>query len=357
MKIPYIFGTPRLRAGLAVLALGIALAGCGAANTSSVASNTPIVSLSPAPAAGSLTPGTQAATLQQSYINVVNRVSPSVVEVETDQGLGSGIVFDGNGDIVTNNHVIAGGTNLQVVLTNGKHYPATVKGTFAEDDLAVIHINATGLVPATFADSSKLQVGDLVLAIGNPLGLSSSVTDGIISALGRTVTESQSGTTLTDVVQTSAPINPGNSGGALVDLNGNVVGIPTLGLVDQQLGGAAAGIGFAIPSNTVRNIATQLVQSGTVTNSGRAYLGIQAQTLQQGNGVYVVSVIAGKPAAMAGIKAGDIITSLDGQTVTDTQSLSQILANLKPGQTVSVVVTLTDGSSKTFQVTLGEYPG
>ncbi len=346
-----------MHAGLAALALGIALAGCGTAGSNPGSTASPHVSLSPAPAAGSLSPGTQAATLQQNFINVVARVNPSVVEVETDQGLGSGIVFDGNGDIVTNYHVIAGGTNLQVVLTNGKHYPATVKGTFPEDDLAVVHINATGLSPATFADSSKLQVGDLVLAIGNPLGLNSSVTEGIISALGRTVTESQSGTTLSDVIQTSAPINPGNSGGALVDLNGNVVGIPTLGLVDQQLGGAAAGIGFAIPSNTVRTIATQLVQSGTVTNSGRAYIGIQAQTLQQGSGVYVVSVIAGKPAALAGIKAGDTITSLDGQAVTDTQSLSEILANLKPGQTVPIVVTQADGSSKTYQVTLGEYPG
>jgi S1-C subfamily serine protease len=134
------------------------------------------------------------------------------------------------------------------------------------DDLAVVHVPATGLQPATFADSSKLVVGDIVLAVGNPLGLQSTVTEGIVSALGRSVPESAT-VTLPNVIQTSAAINPGNSGGALVDLNGSVVGIPTLALSDPQMGGAAVGIGFAIPSSVVSNIANQLITYGKVVNA------------------------------------------------------------------------------------------
>ncbi len=149
--------------------------------------------------------------------------------------------------------------NLHVSLTDGRRYPAQLVGTAPANDLAVVRVNAPGLKPAVFGDSAGVEVGEVTMALGNPLGLQSTVTQGIVSAVGRTVTEER-GVTLKGAIQTSAEINPGNSGGALVDLQGNVIGIPTLAATDPQLGGGQApGIGFAIPSNTVRDVATQLV--------------------------------------------------------------------------------------------------
>jgi S1-C subfamily serine protease len=220
----------------------------------------------------------------------------------------------------------------------------------------VLHIDAGGLHPAGFADSSKLQVGDVALAIGNPLGLQSSVTEGIVSALGRTVNE-DNGVALPNVIQTSAPINPGNSGGALVDLQGQVIGIPTLAATDPQLGGgAAAGIGFAIPSNTVRDIAAQLIGQGRVTNSHRAWLGVEVAPTTSG-GLLVTKVEAGGPAAKAGIKAGEFVTAVQGTATPDPATLADVLAGLRPGQTVRVGVASPDGARRTVQVTLGQFPG
>jgi len=224
---------------------------------------------------------------------------------------------------------------------------------------------ATHLVPAHFADSSKLRVGDIVLAMGNPLGLASSVTDGIISATGRTVSEPQEagspGATLPDVIQTSAAINPGNSGGALVNLADQVVGIPTLAATDQQLGGAAPGIGFAIPSNIVTNIAGQIIKSGHVMNSHRAALDARVQTVTgpdgQPAGVGIVAVTPGGPAAKAGLKAGDVITKVNGTATPDTETLATVLAGLRPGQQVTLSVTKANGSTATVHVTLGQLPG
>jgi putative serine protease PepD len=185
--------------------------------------------------------------LQQDYVNAIRRVLPSVVEIKTASGLGSGVVYDTNGHIVTNAHVVGSATSFQVVLAGSvRPLPARLVGSYPPDDLAVIKLTgAAHLVPARFADSSKVRVGDIVLAMGNPLGLASSVTDGIVSATGRTVGEpaeaGKPGATLPDVIQTSAAINPGNSGGALVNLADQVVGIPTLAATDQQLGGAAPG--------------------------------------------------------------------------------------------------------------------
>ncbi|MDQ2848662.1 MAG: trypsin-like peptidase domain-containing protein [Actinomycetota bacterium] len=314
-------------------------------------------------ASGALEINPQAAGLQDQYEAVIKRVLPSIVQITTSAGLGSGVVYDANGDIVTNDHVVGTATTFQVQLANSSHtVTATLVGSYQTDDLAVIRISPTaGLKPASFGQSSQLQVGQIVLAMGNPLGLTSSVTNGIVSALGRTLTEPTSadspGATLPNSIQTSANINPGNSGGALVDLQGQVVGIPTLAATDAQIGGAAAGIGFAIPSDTVSSIAGQLISSGTVTNSGRAALGVRVQgiTDNQGNnaGVAVASVEAGKAAARAGLKAGDIITDLDGQPVTSTSDLASILAGLKIGQIVPVVVS-RNGSDLTIRVTLGQ---
>jgi S1-C subfamily serine protease len=331
------------RATLGVTALALAggvLAGCGPGTTPSSQ------------------PSTVVQSLQQRYTQVVQQVGPAVVLIQTSQGLGSGIVFDSNGDIVTNNHVVANASTFQVTLADGKKYAAQQVGTFPADDLAVLRINATGLTPATFGDSSKVAVGDITLAIGNPLGLQSSVTEGIVSALGRSVSEGN-GVALPNVIQTSAAINPGNSGGALVNLQGQVIGIPTLAATDPQLGGGAApGIGFAIPSNTISSIATQLISQGKVTNSQRAYLGVSvATTTTSGGGVLVTQVQAGGPAAQAGIQTGEIITAINGTATPDPATLADVLAKLNPGQAVTVSLTSAGGAKQTVRVTLGQYPG
>lgn len=316
-------------------------------------------------AGGSVPSG--AVALQQSYEEVIRTVLPSVVEITTGTGLGSGIVFDAQGDIVTNGHVVGTATSFQVSYANSTTpQAATLVGVYRPDDLAVIRVRHPGAVtPAAFTDSSKLAVGTIVLAMGNPLGLASSVTNGIVSAVGRTVSEppgpDSPGATLPQAIQTSASINPGNSGGALVDLAGHVIGIPTLAATDPQLGGGAApGIGFAIPSNVVTDIASQLIKTGRVTNSHRAAIGATVTSVTdaygQPVGIGVIDVTPGGPAAAAGIGPGDVITSLSGQQVTDTQRLAQILANLDVGNTVPVVVH-TGANSKTVQLTLGQLAG
>jgi putative serine protease PepD len=200
--------------------------------------------------------------LQQQFVQVVRAVSPQVVQIQSQAGLGSGVVFDSHADIVTNAHVVSGGRQFVVTLSNGDEHPATLVGSDPAHDLAVVHLSGAQPAAASFGDSSNLQVGDLVLAMGNPLGLRSSVTQGIVSSLNRTVSESNS-VTLSPVIQTSAAINPGNSGGALVDLTGRVIGIPTLAALDPEMSDSqASGIGFAIPSNTVRQVATKLIASG-----------------------------------------------------------------------------------------------
>ena len=311
---------------VALVAAGaLVLAGCDANPTATGSAQAATSGLDVAPSAQAL---------QQQFVQVVKQVGPSVVLIQTSQGLGSGIVFD----------------------ADGKQHPARLVGSFAPDDLAVLHINAGGLHPVGFADSSQLAVGDVALAIGNPLGLQSSVTEGIVSALGRTVNE-DNGVALPNVIQTSAPINPGNSGGALVDLQGQVIGIPTLAATDPQLGGgAAAGIGFAIPSNTVRDIAAQLIGQGRVTNSHRAWLGVEVAPTTSG-GLLVTKVEAGGPAAKAGIKAGEFVTAVQGTATPDPATLADVLAGLRPGQTVRVGVASPDGARRTVQVTLGQFPG
>jgi putative serine protease PepD len=311
------------------------------------------------PASGSVSPGA-ASSLEQAYEQVVARVLPSVVQISTSEGSGSGVVFDAKGDIVTNAHVAGAATTLQVGLASGgRPLAATVVGVFAPDDLAVIRVQAgaSALHPASFGRSAAVRVGEIVLAMGNPLGLTGTVTDGIVSATGRTVSEGQgSSAVLISAIQTSAPINPGNSGGALVNLAGQVIGIPTLAATSPQLGGAAAGIGFAIPADTVTSIAAQLIATGKVTSSGRASLGISAQTVAdaagQPAGVGVAAVAAGGAAARAGITAGDIINSLAGQPTASLAALQSVLAAHKPGDRVQAQVS-RDGSASTVTVTLG----
>jgi putative serine protease PepD len=294
------------------------------------------------------------ADFQDQLIRVVDAISPAVVQIQTADGLGSGVVFNGKGDIVTNAHVVGNFKTFKITLANGT-FDGTLVGTFPADDLAVVHVKGATPHPATFADSSKLEVGEFALAIGNPLGLRSSVTEGIVSSLGRTVSEGN-GAVISSAIQTSAAINPGNSGGALVDLHGQVIGIPTLAALDPQLGGAQApGIGFAIPSNVAKRIADQLIANGRVVRSGRAYLGVRVATIV-GGGVLVSAIVPGGPAAKAGIKQGDIILAIDGKPTPTADVLVSVLANLHPGQKVPVKLR-RHGREVTVTVTLGELTG
>jgi putative serine protease PepD len=301
------------------------------------------------------TPGIASGNPSAASERAVQVALPSVVQIESSGKLGSGVVFDGDGDIVTNAHVVSGSRTFTVITSDGQRHQASLRGSFPASDLAVVRVDDAKLTPAHFADSAKLEVGERVLAIGNPLGLRSSVTDGIVSATSRTVSEG-TGVALPSVVQTSAAINPGNSGGALVDLQGKVIGIPTLAATDPELGGTAPGIGFAIPSSLVANIAGQIVAHGHVVNSHRAYLGVDLATGLT-SGAVVAGVLRGGPAAKAGIQPGELITSLAGHRVSSPADVTDMLATLKPGQTVSVGLVRPDGSKTTVTVKLGQYPG
>jgi S1-C subfamily serine protease len=334
-------------AGAAVAGGVVAAVSLGGGSSSKTAPKTSHARLRPAAAA---------LAFQSAITAVVHELSPSVVQIQTSSGLGSGIVFDSNGDIVTNNHVIGSDTGSFTVTAGAHSYGATLVGRFAPDDLAVVKVSGAQLTPAAFADSSALEVGDVAIAIGNPLGLRSSVTDGIVSAFRQGVSEGN-GVALPLMIQTSAAINPGNSGGALADIEGRVIGIPTLAATDPQLGGSAApGIGFAIPSNLVKDIATQIIRFGHVTNSHRAYLGVQIGDTN-GLGVYVQSVTKGGPAAKAGIVPGDVIRSVNGSPTATIDDLTSVVSELKPGTTVTVAIETQHGTRKTVHLKLGEFPG
>ncbi|MDQ2905614.1 MAG: trypsin-like peptidase domain-containing protein [Chloroflexota bacterium] len=295
---------------------------------------------------------------------VIVKVRPAVVQinVQTSQGggLGSGVIIDRRGYIITNNHVVEGAQNMQVILYGGESLPAQLVGTDPPDDLAVVKITPpanVNITIATLGDSSKLRVGQDVLAIGNPLGITQTVTNGIVSAINRVVG------TLPDAIQTDAPINPGNSGGALVDLRGQLIGVPTSTAIDPQFKTPANGVGFAVPSNRVNFIAPQLIQNGKVTNSGRAALGVRLMPVDTNlaaqnqlpvdHGALIVSVTPGGPADRAGLKPGDIIVQLAGKPVNDVSGLGVILLSKKPGDAISVQL-YRGNQQQTVNVTLGE---
>jgi S1-C subfamily serine protease len=228
-------------------------------------------------------------------------------------------------------------------------------------------MDTSGLVPARFGDSGKLQVGDIVMAMGSPLGLESSVTQGIVSALGRAVPEPPEpqiglpGTVLRQTIQTSAPINPGNSGGALVNLDGEVVGVPTLAAVNEGIGGAAPGVGFAIPGNIATELARQMIENGRVVHSGRAALGVTVATVtnerQEPVGAGVAAVDPMGPAAAAGVQLGDLITRIDDSEIRTAQDLQGVIAAHQPGDAVRLTLTRPPTAEPhTFTITLGELP-
>ncbi|MET8327930.1 trypsin-like peptidase domain-containing protein [Streptomyces sp. NPDC005181] len=346
-----------LAAGLCAIAL---VSGCSGSNSN-------------ASQAGATKPGSTqqnsatrpADDLQAGFQTVIKNVLPSVVQIDASNSLGSGIVYDDKGHIVTNAHVVGEEKTFKVTIATGeKVLSASLVAAYPQQDLAVIKLDdvPSGLEPATFGESEKVEVGQIVLAMGSPLGLSSSVTQGIVSAVGRTVTESSAGggtgATIANMVQTSAAINPGNSGGALVNLDSEVIGIPTLGAVDPEMGDSAApGIGFAIPASMVKKVAEQIVKNGKVTDSGRAALNITGRTVVDDNyqpaGVALVGVTKGGAADEAGLRAGDIITKIGDTQITTIISLSEALAADKPGQKVTVTY-LRNGAQKTADVTLGE---
>ncbi|MFC1400468.1 MULTISPECIES: S1C family serine protease [Streptacidiphilus] len=360
-------GTSRslpLRKPCLVLTVGLvlaAVAGCSSGSSSDASNGWNSGGSSTATAAASGAGN----DLQTDYQNTVKAVLPSVVQITAGESLGSGIVYDKTGDIVTNAHVIGSGRSFKVTLADSSAtLDATLVYSYPTSDLAVIKLTnpPSDIRPAVFADTSKVEVGQIVLAMGNPLGLESSVTQGIVSAVGRTVSEPATadspGVTIPNMVQTSAAINPGNSGGALVNLADQVVGINTLAATSGTDSGAQApGIGFAIPASAVVSLADQMIKDGKVTNSGRAALGITSRTVLTSGGdtetgAGVVSVTSGGPAAKGGIQAGDVITKLGGTTIVSSNELSEVLAGLQPGLQVQVTY-LRDGATRTANVTLG----
>ncbi len=273
---------------------------------------------------------------------------------QTQQGLGSGVVITADGYILTNNHVIDGADDVRVSIGEStKRYEAKVVGRDSFADLAVLKIEATGLTPAVFGDSEQLQVGDVVLAIGNPFGVGQSVSRGIVSALSRGVGIG----VIEDFIQTDAAINPGNSGGALLDTEGRVVGINTAIL---SRSGGFAGVGFAIPINLVRNIAEQLVNKGRVD---RAFLGVAPQDItdelmsQFGaeKGAIISEVTPDSPAEKAGLKAGDVISKINTTEILDSRHLLLTISGLSPDTTATVEY-LRDGKKATASVKLARRP-
>jgi S1-C subfamily serine protease len=293
------------------------------------------------------------------------RQSVVQINVVTPQGgsVGSGTIIDNRGYIVTNEHVVVGATQMRVELYDGLTLPAQLTGLYRPEDLAVIKITPPQhMAVATIGDSSQLQVAEYVMAIGNPLGITQTVTAGIVSALGRNV-PIEPGVQLIDAIQTDAAINPGNSGGALVDLQGELIGVPTLTIISPSFNTPASGVGFAIPSNRVKLIVPQLIASGHVTNTGLATLGVNVVTvdssvaaqsnLSVNHGIVIVSTAPNGPAAAAGLNTGDVIVQIDNTPITSVQSLGDALLSKNPGDTVSV--TIYRGSQQmTVNATLGE---
>jgi len=291
--------------------------------------------------------------------------TPSVVSINEvvpmGSGTGSGWIYKSNGNsayIVTNNHVVAdfatSGGSLNVELNNGDQYPATIVGRDSNYDLAVIKISKGNLPELTIGDSSKLMIGDPVVAIGSPLGLSSTVTSGIVSALNRPVTTGSTGAeSYVDAIQTDAAINPGNSGGALLDGDGKIVGINSaIASLGSSLGGQSGsiGLGFSIPINEAKRTIDELISTGKST---RPVLGVFFDTTYTGTGAKIARLSAGEGADKAGIPVGSIIRSIDGTRITDQVAAIVKIRSYAPGTKVTVVVDLPNGGSKSFNVTLG----
>jgi len=281
---------------------------------------------------------------------------------QREHALGSGVIVSGDGYIVTNNHVVSRATEIEVLLSDNRHFKGKVVGADPQTDIAVIKISATSLPVVPFGDSGQMKVGDTVMAFGNPFGQYFTVTRGSVSALGRSLADPEK---LENFMQTDAAINPGNSGGALVNVRGQVIGINTA-IIPGSAGpggeGSFIGIGFAIPSNTAKHVMEDLIKTGKVS---RGYLGVGLANLDEGlakqfkvpdlSGALVQDVTRGAPADKAGIKDGDVIRKFNGQTVETREQLTARVTDMNPGSEVKLEI-LRDGEPMTIHLTLGERP-
>jgi len=323
----------------------------------------PAVALPPpvAPATSAAQSATGAA-LSVSFRAAVQRAAPSVLTVHSartaargpfglggrtilSQGLGSGVVIDADGDVLTNNHVVEGANQLAVALPDGTLRPANLVGVDPDSDLALLKVDAAGLQPIAIGDVKTLAVGDVVLALGNPLGVGQTVTQGIVSALGR---KGIGINPIENFIQTDASINPGNSGGALIDVEGNLVGINSAIL---SRGGGSEGIGFAIPVDLAQKVAAGLRKNGRVA---RGWLGVSTGPAPRA-GALVVAVQPGGPANRAGIAAGDVIVRFGDRAIEDPEDVAALTLELDPGTNVPIDVQ-RNGKRQTMDVTLGTRP-
>ena len=304
-------------------------------------------------------------------VKIARETLPSVVTIEVQTagagGSGSGEVIRPDGEILTNDHVVSAAApsgSVSVIFSDGEREPADIVGRDPATDLAVVKVRTEHSLPVIpFGQSSKLDVGEPVVALGAPLGLSSSVTTGIVSALGRSVQLPSDGTVsalLVGAIQTDAAINPGNSGGALVDCSGKLVGVPTAGAVAPSPNGPSAGnigIGFAIPSEFAKAISDELISNGSVTHSS---FGIQVSQVsapvvrdgRESGGLYVTAVTPGGPSDQAGLRPGDILTEVDGETLSTAQQLQAVTLTKRPGATVAIVFR-RNGATHSTTLTLG----
>ena len=312
----------------------------------------------PAPALASSTTGMSVnAVYQRTHEGVVDITVESNTGGSSNfggssqtQAEGSGWMLDAKGDIVTNEHVVAGATKITVTLWDGKTYPGHLVGADDSTDLAVVHISAPAsqLQPLVVGNSDAVQVGDPVVAIGSPFGLAQTVTSGIVSALHRSI-DSPNNFTIGDSIQTDAPINHGNSGGPLLNAAGQVIGVNSQ--IQSQSGGSD-GVGFAIPSNTVQAVAAQIVAGKPIAH---AYFGVQVQDSSSPIGADLAAVLPGTPAANAGLKAGDVVTKLDNTTVTSQSDLSALIGTKHPGDSMKVTY-IRGGKTATVTVKLTSRP-
>jgi putative serine protease PepD len=346
----------RIAAALCVAALAGGGAGAGVVALTHHGSHAPAAVASPSANVSN------AASTALSVGEIAKRFTPGVVEIDatstqttpypygggsggSTSAEGTGFVYDTSGDIVTNEHVVDGSSSVTVKLPSGKQVKATVVGSDTSTDIAVLHIDvpSSELTPLSLGDSSKVSVGDGVVAIGNPFGLDDTVTSGIVSAVGREISAPDQ-TPIEGAIQTDAAINHGNSGGPLFDLDGKVIGITSQ---IQSESGDSAGVGFAIPSNLVKSIVTQLLTSGKVQH---ALLGVSIK--DTANGVTVAEVKSGSGADNAGVKVGDVITAVGSTKIASSQQLRAIISAHAPGDTLTLSL-LRSGATKTLTVTLG----
>ena len=358
----------RLRIGLAGLVAGALIGGGAGAGVAALMDDPAGTSGTTAAAQNVVIQNPETATTATA---AAAKAAPSVVTIyvtsSSGSGSGSGVVLTKDGYVLTNNHVVAEGGKsgtIQVRTSDGTLYDATVVGTDASSDLAVVRLaGAQNLSPATFGDSDQVQVGDVAVAIGAPLGLSNTVTDGIISATNRAVAtgSTQDDATVIDALQTDAAINPGNSGGALVNGAGEVIGINSAiatvasGVPGSQSQSGNIGVGFAIPGNTAQRIAKEIIQTGSAT---RAFLGVSARTAangqngEVGTGAEIVSVEPNSAAADAGLQVGDVVTAVGDRPVTTSTELTAAVRSHAPGEKVDLTVR-RGGQTQTAQLTLG----